>query len=318
MSDALADLRGLARAQANVVSREQAQGHGVSDRVIARLVDQHLWRRLAGGVFLTIDVEPAFPSRSWAGVLLGGPGARLGGLAAARLHGLADADPDPVTVFVPHRRQLVHRQGWDFQRERAGARDPRSVGDPPRTTVEDTVLDLCATARPEDVVGWVTVAVQRRRTTPTRLRRALEARRRHPCRALLETMVADVAAGAESPIEILYLRDVERAHGLPDGKRQQPTGRRRGWRDVLYISFGVVVELDGRLGHDELGRFRDMDRDNLAVLDGLSTLRFGTGDLAGRPCEVALHVAHVLQRHGWRGVPTRCPRCARVPAQEWV
>ena len=316
--DALADLRGLAAAQANVVSREQALGHGLSDRVIARLVHQGQWRRLAPGLFLTVDVATPFLSRAWAGVLLGGQGSRVGGLAAARLDGFHDTEPDRITVLVPHARQPRPQPGWEFRRERPGVRSPRSVGDPPRTTVEDTVLDLCAEARPEDVVGWVTSAVQRRRTTPVRLRRAISYRSRVPRRALLEALLADVADGAESPIEVLYLRDVERAHGLPDGKRQQPTARRRGWRDVLYLAHGVVVELDGRLGHAGLGRFRDMDRDNVALVDGLLSLRYGNADLVGRPCQVARQVARVLQQRGWDGMPTPCRRCLAVPLTDWV
>ncbi|WP_075052015.1 hypothetical protein [Gordonia malaquae] len=43
---------------------------------------------------------------------------------------------------------------------------------------------------------------------------------------------------------------VERAHGLPAPLRQAPTGvGRPGFRDLDYPEWGVVVELDGRLGH---------------------------------------------------------------------
>jgi very-short-patch-repair endonuclease len=118
---------------------------------------------------------------------------------------------------------------------------------------------------------------------------------------------------------VVYLRDVERAHGLSAVvRRQQPSRSHRAVRDVWYTDFGVVVELDGRLGHTELGRFRDMNRDNLASLDGLLTLRYGAGDLHGRPCSIAGQVARALQRRGWSGLPTRCPRCIRVPDREWV
>ena len=88
-------------------------------------------------------------------------------------------------------------------------------------------------------------------------------------------------------------------------------------RDVWYTEFGVVVELDGRLGHTELGRFRDMDRDNDASLDGLLTLRFGAGDLHGRPCAVAAKVVRALRQRGWTDLPTRCRHCARVPEGHW-
>jgi hypothetical protein len=87
---------------------------------------------------------------------------------------------------------------------------------------------------------------------------------------------------------------------------------------VLYREYGVVVELDGRLGHTELGRFRDMDRDNAAGLDGLFTLRYGGADLWGRPCAVAAQVAAALRQRGWAGLPTRCSRCRTEPDQEWV
>jgi len=317
-SSAHRSLLPLAQLQAGVASREQVLAHGVTDRTLARLLRTGQWSRLRTGVYLTTGSTPSFESIAWAGVLAAGDRARLGGTAAAHLQGLLPEAPEQVLVLVPHVRVLASSERWQFVRERTGARDPRSVGALPCTTVEDTVLDLCATARPEDVVGWATVAVQRRRTTPTRLLRALEQRRRHPRRSLLVALLEDVAAGAESPLEITYFRDVERAHGLPAGVRQQPSRDRRALRDVRYPLHGTVVELDGRLGHTELGRFRDMDRDNVAGLDGLFTLRYGAGDLYGRPCSVAAQVALALRQRGWRGLPTRCPRCRAVPDQDWV
>ena len=316
-ADALRALQRLTRLQAGVVTREQATAHGVSPRLVARLIDEGHWRRLDRAVFLTAGLEPTFEARAWAGTLLGGDDARVGALAAARLHRLADDDPALVTVLVPHRQRPAPRRGYEFVRERAGTRG-RSVGAPPRTTVEDTVLDLCATARPEDVVGWVTLAVERRRTTSRGLLRALAGRQRHPRRELLEGLLADVAVGVRSPLELTYLRDVERAHGLNVlVSRQQPSRTHRAIRDVCYPEFGVVVELDGRLGHTELGRFRDMNRDNLASLDGLLTLRYGAGDLHGHPCAVAAQVARALHQRGWTGLPTRCPHCRSVPTDEW-
>ena len=304
--------------QAGVVTREQAAAHDVSHRVVERLVAEGHWQRLEPGLFLTHDGDPTFAAMAWAGTLLGGDGARVGELAAARLHGLSDVDPTIIRVLVPHTRRPASRAGWEFVRERHGSRSPRTVGTPPRTTVEDTVLDLCAKGRQEDAVGWVTLAVERRRTTPKRLLVALEARARHPRRRLVEDLVSDARLGAHSPIEVTYLRDVERAHGLSAiVKRQLPSRDRTARRDVWYVDFGVVVELDGRLGHTELGRFRDMDRDNVAGLDGLLTLRFGHVDLYGRPCRVAGQVARALTLRGWTGLPTRCPRCESVPAHEW-
>lgn len=316
-AEVLRSLKPLAELQAGVVTREQAGAHGVSPRIVSRLIDEGHWRRLDRGVYLTAGLEPTFEARAWAGALLGGDDARVGWLAAARLHGLADEDPPLVTVLVPHGQRPAPRRGYEFVRERAGVRS-RSVGAPPRTSVEDTVLDLCETAKAEDVVGWLTLAVERHRTTSRRLRRTLAGRRRHPRREVLEGLLGDVAVGVRSPLEMTYLRDVERAHGLSAlVKRQLPSRDRQALRDVWYVDFGVVVELDGRLGHTELGRFRDMDRDNEASLDGLLTLRFGAGDLHGRPCAVAAKVVRGLRQRGWAGLTTRCRHCRLVPEGQW-
>ena len=82
---------------------------------------------------------------------------------------------------------------------------------------------------------------------------------------------------------------------------------------MLYEHYATIVELDGRLGHDGVGRFRDMDRDNRATLTGAATLRFGWNDVAGDPCRTMRMVAAVLRARGWTGVPGRCPRCRTAP-----
>ncbi len=78
---------------------------------------------------------------------------------------------------------------------------------------------------------------------------------------------------------------------------------------MLYEKYGLLVELDGRLGHEGMGRFRDMRRDNASTSDGLATLRYGKADVFGLPCEVAMEVAHNLVLRGWNGPPDRCDRC---------
>ena len=290
-----------------MLSTEQIAGQGLSRRAVERLVRQGHWQRLDRSVYLTEAGAPSWPAQAWAGVLLGGDRARLAGTAAGFLHGLVTEEPLPITVLVPRTQVTRTRHPWWFRREVDGLRHPRSPGSPPRTTVEDTVLDLCDEGTASQVVGWVTAAVQARRTTPGQLRRALRGRRRVRHRQLLTELLADVAAGAESPLELRYLRDVERGHGLPASVRQD--GRHAFRRDVVYRRYGVVVELDGRLGHEGAGRFRDMWRDNVTALGGEVTLRYGSYDVAGRPCAVAGQVAAVLQQRGWDGWCARCPRC---------
>ncbi|WP_375426032.1 hypothetical protein [uncultured Friedmanniella sp.] len=166
------------------------------------------------------------------------------------------------------------------------------------------------------MASWVTRAVQTRRTTSVRLRRALEARSRHGQRQLLSELLGDVAPGIDSPLELRYLRDVERPHGLPKADRQH-LSRHRHRREVVYVQYGLVVELDGRLGHEGMGRFRDMHRDNLALVLGQGTLRYGFGDVAGRSCLVARQVFGVLAARGFAGPFIRCVRCLDIPESEF-
>jgi hypothetical protein len=123
--------------------------------------------------------------------------------------------------------------------------------------------------------------------------------------------LGDLAAGAQSPLELRYLKDVERAHGLPPGVRQRRlAGRTVRWIDVDLEEFGVRVELDGRVGHVEEGAFRDRVRDNAATVSGRATLRYGWVDVVGSPCAVAAEVAQVLRRRGWAGQLVACgPHC---------
>jgi hypothetical protein len=87
-------------------------------------------------------------------------------------------------------------------------------------------------------------------------------------------------------------------------------------RDVNYPGFGLLVELDGRDGHSDVGRFRDMNRDNLhALLDEL-TLRYGWFDVSGRACAVAYQVYRALIRGGYTQPFRPCAHCRTVPEAE--
>lgn len=294
-----------------MLSRDQVLGHGISPDVLARLVSSGRWSRLAPGLFC-VTSDPTWESLAWGGTLLGGPVARLGPEASGHLYGLLPRPPRPVDVLVPYERPVRVQGPWRFVRELSGVRPGRSPGAPPRLTSECTVLDL-ANERPEGrVAGLVTAAVQKGLTTPERLRTLLESRPRQRHRRLIAGMLTEVADGVESYLEMLYLRTVERPHGLPRGRRQ---GSRAGLpyrRDVDYDPYALLVELDGLLGHEGEDEFRDMNRDNLHVLRGESTLRYGYHDVSGRPCPVAFQVHLALAQRGYLEPFRRCSRCAHA------
>lgn len=122
-------------------------------------------------------------------------------------------------------------------------------------------------------------------------------------------VLTDVADGIENPLEHRYLIDVERAHGLPVGTRQVlvSTGTRS---DVDFLEFQLLVELDGRVWHEGIAVWGDMQRDNLHRLSSFTTLRFGwdrrrqSAIVVGLPTLIALCL---LTRAVVR------PPCARPP-----
>lgn len=295
------ELLGLADRQAGALSREQFLGFGLSDRVLQRLLSEGILDRMCRGVYAT--KEGGWFQQAWAGVLIGGPQAVLGGRAAAHLHGLIAEAPHEILVFSPHWRQRDAR--WRLVRSRR-----LGAGEPPRTRLAQTVVDVAAELDSDDIVSVVAQAIGRRRLRPAEVRQILAETVRHPHRKLLENLVEEVAAGSHSPLELRYAREVERAHGLPVAVRQAgPLARYQ--TDAWYPEYGVLVELDGRAYHSGQAALDDMDRDNEHQMVGVTTLRFGWRQVA-RPCRVAAIVARALRSRGWSGTLRTCPRC-RAP-----
>ncbi|WP_231930277.1 hypothetical protein [Friedmanniella luteola] len=159
----------------------------------------------------------------------------------------------------------------------------------------------------------MTRAARLRVARPEELLGALDRCKLPSCRQRLTDLLQDVAEGLESPLELAHLRDVERAHGLPKGRRNQYRGGLRHRSDVGYDAYGVLVELDGRLGHaDDGGRFRDFRRDDDFAVRSLVTLRYGWHDVSDLPCDIAQQVGTVITARGWTEVVQRCRRCRRV------
>lgn len=193
-----------------------------------------------------------------AAVLAVGDGAVLSHDSAAELWRLTDKPLDPIHVSVPFGRRVSAPSGVRLHRRRTMPRaQPARL--PPRTTVEETVVDLTQTARClDDAIGWLARACAGRLTTPARLAQALAGRRRLRWHAALRAALDDVALGCHSLLEMRYLRRVERAHNLPVGHRQRR--RQSTYSDVEYEKYGLNVELDGRVPHEGDGRLRDRRR----------------------------------------------------------
>ncbi|WP_116953633.1 type IV toxin-antitoxin system AbiEi family antitoxin domain-containing protein [Jiangella endophytica] len=311
------NLDDLSARQDGVVSRAQALACGLTEDMLTWRLRSGRWQRIHAGVYATFTGPLPFAARVWAAILRAGRGAVASHRTAAFLDGLCD-EPGPVIhVTAPGERHV--RGKVDGVRVHYAGRLPLTrhpAKSPPRTRVDDTVLDLVDdAAHPREAEGWVTSACQRRATTPERLADALGQRKKIRWRGMVEAVLADVADRAHSPLELRHLRRVERAHGLPTGCRQRRiAGQRVIWIDVDYERYRLRVELDGRVGHTGEGRFRDRRRDNSATVDGHATLRYGHADVFGDPCGVAAEHVRVLRAYGWTGTPLSCRPGCPVPA----
>jgi hypothetical protein len=307
----------LLEEQGGVIARWQAPAVSLDPSVIDRRLRQGRWQPLYRGIYATFTGRPERESLMWGAVLRAGPNAALSYQTAAELDGLTDTRIAAIHVTVSPQRQIkvsgtersatapriiVHRSA-----RLAAARHPVRV--PPRTRVEETVLDLAqASACFEEALAWTVAACERRRTTHAALLTAMGIRPRMRWRAELSAALDDIGAGIHSVLEFRYVRGVERPHGLPAGRRQarQSRGSRSNYLDTLYADFGLAVELDGRAAHRARDRWHDAHRDNFLAAAGIVTLRYSWADVTERPCQVAGEVGRALRRRGWPGSVSRC------------
>jgi hypothetical protein len=307
-------LRNLARHQNGVISRAQALRAGLTEDMIKFRIRSGRWRPIHLGVYATFTGIPGRTPLLWAAVLSAGQGAVLSHETAAELHGLIEKAGDQIHVTVPRERHLAAVTGVSIHRSARAVEAVQGHSYPPRTRIEETVLDLTQKAATfDDVCGCVTKAFARDLTDETRLRAAMGLRTKLRWRADLAELITAAAGGNHSILEYRYERDVERAHRLPASSRQVPfmgLDGRRGRRDRVYQDYGVVVELDGQIAHPVEERWRDKARDNAATVAGQQTLRYDWTQVRHHPCETAAQVAAVLRRHGWEGRPRPCsPGC---------
>lgn len=240
----------------------------------------------------------------------------IGGLTAAAYWGLMEAEHHgPIDVLVAQECTRVARGVRTLRIPDPGAR-AHPARRPPVTTIEDTVCDAVAASSSDARAAEVVLRAARLRlTSPQRILATAAGRARLGRRALLRALCAEVLEGVTSPLEAAYRTRVARAHRLPGGLRQVAAlsmGDRRVYRDIEYPEQGVIIELDGRLGHErESAVLRDQFRDNAATLTGRATLRFGWLGVIAESCQVAGQVSSLLQLRGWTGTPRPCgPGCA--------
>lgn len=267
-------------------------------------------------VYVSHTGRPSRRQLEWAAVLACAPAA-LHRESALDAHGMTrDRGPtrhhEPIHVLVERDRRISAPTGVVLERVADHAAWVQDHRWPPRATVEFALLKAASGRDEAGAVALLSDAVHQGLTTAGRLGETIGALPRLRRRALLTEVLADVAAGTRSVLERRYLRDVERAHGLPTGQRQlrERTGSGVVCRDVRYPGQRTLVELDGAFGHrDSVDRWSDLQRDLDASLTDHVTLRPGWAQVL-EPCRLASIVATVLRQRGWEDAARECgPSC---------
>lgn len=303
--------------QDGVISRAQAVALGLSPHVIDCQLRSGRWQRLQHSVYANFTGRVPRRAEMWAALLRAGPNAVLSHDSAAELYGMTKPG-GVIHVTIAAERKLGPVPGVFVHRSShlIASRHPALL--PARTRIEDTAIDLTqAAATQDEAIAWLCRAVGQRLTTAARLKVAMDARPRVRWRAGLQAALDAAGSGVHSVLEYRYVRDVERAHGLPSACKQakSTTGGRTRYVDNLYEAEGVVVELDGQAAHPAEARWLDIHRDNAHASSGLITLRYSWRDITLRPCLVAQEVHEVLRSRGSVVSPRPCGRDCGIRPQ---
>ena len=312
----------LLREQDGVVSRRQLLDLGATRADVRRMLDRKELHVVHPGVYVDHSGRPTRPQRQWAAVLACAPAA-LHRESALDAHGMTRDRPGARTdatvhLVVDRDRRLAPPRGVSVERVADLSRWVDDGRRPPRARFDFALLKAASSLSEAESVALLSDAVHQGLTTADRLLRTLASLPRLRRRAVLGEILEDVAAGTRSVLERRYLRDVERAHGLPRGERQLREDTRSGavHRDVRYTAERTLVELDGAFGHrDATDRWTDLQRDLDAARDGHLTLRAGWAQVL-EPCRLAAVVGEVLRRRGWNGLVSPCgPTCTTATVE---
>lgn len=230
-----------------------------------------------------------------ASVLAGGPGALLGGWSSAAITGVLP-HRDAVHIVTPNKRR--NRDGIIFHRSEVPPDERDVAEDIPCTSISRTLLDVAAHHGPNAFGRAAREAEFRRLTDTVGLPGLCQ---RYPGRRGVgiarEALKAGIpAAHHRSELEIIF-SDLLVAERLP-----QPAVNtlihvpgESFEVDISWPGERLVVELDGREGHDTDSAFEeDRRRDRILQKAGWRVIRFTWNDLTLRPQQSTAELCHFL------------------------
>lgn len=290
----------LAACQHGVFSLTQAKARGMAPGQVKRRVSAGRWSRELPGVYAVEGAPSSWRRRLKAAVLWFGPRCAFSHRTAAALWGLPRFQREEGQVVIA---SSIHRPGASGLRvvrmRRLLPRDLTFVEGFRVTTIERTLLDLCAEEGAADVEATIDDALRLKLTTLEKLQRFLErhggARGMPVLRALVERR-AGLGGVPESALEARVLALLD-DNGLPRPVLQQQVKAhgRRYRLDFRFEGAPVVIEADGYAWHSTVRAFEaDRRRVNALTARGLRVLRWTWAALEERPEELLDELRWVL------------------------
>jgi len=142
----------LLKRQGGVIASWQAEAAGLSVRRIEVLVRTGRWQRVGYGVYAAFTGPLPRKALLWAAVLRAGPQAVLSHETAGGLYGILDDPGQNIHVTIPFQQRPRPVSGLVLHRSRRFWQIADPWYQPPRTQIEETVLDLAGVAADFDEV----------------------------------------------------------------------------------------------------------------------------------------------------------------------
>lgn len=284
----------LAREQYGVISTTQLLRIGFTHTMISDRVAEGFLTPVFRGVH-RLGVGPSTERSLWmAGVLAGGPEAKLSHSSAARLFDAPVPRKPFVEITVPHARRRSRMGLRIHTSRRLEEADSTVVDGIPVTSYERTLLDIARDVRPAHLLRAYEHGIRRDLIDHARLEELATRRVGHlGTRALRRLFGYDATAAAETRSELeREFWDLVQAAGLPPYQRNVVVAGREV--DAYWPEVGLVVEIQSRAWHTDHESFED-DHEKFAALKraGLDVLGVTKGQIRERPTELVATLARL-------------------------
>ena len=294
----------LAGRQHSVFTWDQAIDSGVAPAEMKVLARRGAIERVVLGVYRVAGSPETWRQKLMIAVLAAGEGAAVSGRAAAALWGIRGYPEGIVEITQTRRPSRRHPYGVEHSSRYLPAEHIRAVDGIPVTSVERTVVDMCArigTKRAE----WLVKTVCSMKLTAIGKLAEMVVEMAKPGRKGIRLLRATLAAVDDgtpmdaSELERLVLA-VLKAAGLPLPDREVEVGGTTapvGRIDFLFRKARLVIEADSKAWHGGwIATESDQRRDKKLIAAGYYIVRTNWRELVEEPELFTGAVAALLER----------------------